>query len=146
VAGYVLLGLAAIISFANQVNGELGTNVRADLQLFALPLASLAGLFAWWFLTKLEVNDGVQLSLLHKGYLALGAQALLGSITYFIIVSSLTTTASWEDLVFWLYALGTVIVGIGFLFMTFSIRAPETLDDTETALPGEEPMTTSVGA
>jgi len=146
VAGYVILGLAAIISFANQVHPELGENVRADLQLFATPLASLAGVLAWWFLTQLEASDGVQLPLLRKGYLALGVQALLGSVTYFIIVSSIVTTTSWEDLVFWLYASGSVIVGIGFLFMTFRIRVPETVDDAETALPDEGPMLTEVDA
>jgi hypothetical protein len=144
VSGYVLLGLAAIISFANQVNGELGTNVRANLQLFALPLASLAGILAWWFLTKLEANDSVQLSLLRKGYLALGVQSLLGSITYFIIVSSIVTSTSWEDLVFWFYALGTVTVGLGFLFMTLSVRAPASFD--ETASRDDGPINTAVDA
>ncbi len=141
VAGYLILALAAIISFANQVNGELGTTARADLQLFAVPLASLAGLMAWWFLTKLEANDDAQLSLLRKGYLALGVQALLGSITYFIIVTSLTTNTSWDDIVFWLYALGTVLVGVGFLFMTFCLGAPAAPDDSGTALPDEGSMT-----
>lgn len=144
VAGYVFLGFAAIISFANQVNGELGSNMRADLQLFAVPLASLAGIMAWWFLTKLEANDGAQLSLLRKGYLALGVQALLGSITYFIIVTSFVTTASWEYVDFWLYASGTVIVGLGFLFMTFGLRVPATLNDADGTLPGDEPMIASV--
>jgi hypothetical protein len=140
VAGYVILAIATIVNFAN-TDGELGMNVRADLDLFAFPLASLAGLVAWWFLTRVEASDGIQISLLRKGYLALGIQALLGSVTYLILVVSLNTN-TWGNFYFWLYAAGTVIVGIGYLLMVFGLRAPETADDAE-SLHDEGPITTA---
>jgi len=142
VAGYAILAIATVVNFAN-TDGELGMNVRADLDLFAFPLASLAGLVAWWFLTKVEASDGVQISLLRKGYLALGIQALLGSVTYLILVVSLVTN-SWGDFYFWLYAAGTVMVGAGFLLMMFGLRVPATPDDTESS-HDEGPITAAAG-
>ena len=137
VAGYVVMTLAAVISFANIAsNGALGASVRSDVQLFSIPFASVASVAAWWFLTQLAANNGVQRSLLRKGYFALGVQALLGSVTYLVIDFSFDIT-SWTDMVFWLYAVGGVVVGVGFIFMMMSLRAPATPEDGASTLEGE---------
>jgi hypothetical protein len=137
IAGYVVMALATVINFVTLASeGALGANVRSDVQLFSIPLASFAGVAAWWFLTQLAASDGIQLSLLRKGYVALGVQALFGSVTYLIIDFSFDVS-SWSDLVFWLYAVGGVMVGVGFFLMTWSLRGRATLEVSDQPTPGD---------
>jgi hypothetical protein len=132
--GFTITALGATVNFLSLAeNGTLKESAKADIQLVAVWIAAFISIAAWWFITKLSAENRVQLSLLRKAYGFLALQGLLSSLTYVLIDLSWDVT-SWPDAVFWLYGIGGVVTGIGFVLMMFTcggVDNPIQHDDLE---------------
>jgi hypothetical protein len=127
VVGFVLLALGGIVNFAVLVSNNYfgGGNMRADLQLFAIPISSIAALWAWWFLCKIATTESAHAPLFKKAFLGLALQSLCLGLVFvnFLWMSpgldKYTTSA-------WLEAIGQASVAIGFFLMSREFSNKET--------------------
>ena len=92
------------------------SNFRANLQVFSLPLASLAACWAWWLLSKIAAEKSDQRPLFQKAFLGLMLQSLCLCITY---VNLLWTDPNVDRFTssLWIQVAGLGATAIGFFLM-----------------------------
>lgn len=122
VTGYALSAVGALMSFSYQASqGVLRLGTRNDIALFAGVFASFAGLFAWWILTRLVVEDGSG-ALARLAFFGLGLQALLVALPWLLSVIAVGYS-DWFTVFAWFFGVGSLLSGAGFLAMSASYRA-----------------------
>jgi len=93
VGGFALVALGGIVNFAvlasNNYFGE--GNVRADLQLFTVPISSIAALWAWWFLGKIATAESAHAPLFKKAFLGLSLQNIFLCLVFVNVLWCLRT-------------------------------------------------------
>ena len=118
IAGFVLIAVGALVDLLVLTsNGYIdSSNFRADLQVFSLPLASLAACWAWWFLSKIAAEKSDQRPLFQRAFLGLMLQSLCICITY---VNLLWTDPNFDRFTssLWIQVAGLGATAIGFFLM-----------------------------
>jgi len=117
-AGFVLVAVGATVDLLVLTsNGYFdSSNFRANLQVFSLPLASLAACWAWWFLSKIAAEKSDQRPLFQRAFLGLMLQSLCLCITY---VNLLWTDPNFDRFTssLWIQVAGLGATAIGFFLM-----------------------------
>ena len=127
VVGFALVALGGIVNFAvlvsNNYFGEV--NGRTDLQLFVVPISSIAALWAWWFLSKIATAESAHAPLFKKAFLGLTLQNICLCLVY-VDVLSVSPGLNKFTSSLWLQALGEASSAIGFLLMSRKFSNKET--------------------
>ena len=117
-AGFVLVAVGATVDLLVLTsNGYFdSSNFRANLQVFSLPLASLAACWAWWLLSKIAAEKSDQRPLFQRAFLGLMLQSLCLCITY---VNLLWTDPNFDRFTssLWIQVAGLGATAIGFFLM-----------------------------
>jgi hypothetical protein len=118
ISGFALVALGAMDDFGVLVsNNYFGEgNFRADLQLFAIPISSVAALWAWWFLGKIVASQSAHAPFFKKAFLGLSLQFACLSLVYVNLLWSRPGLDKYTTST-WLQALGMVSSAIGFFLM-----------------------------
>jgi hypothetical protein len=119
VTGFALVALGAIVNFAVLVSSNYfgEANGRADLQLFAVPLSSLAALWAWWFLSKIATVESAHAPLFKRAFLGLSLQNICLCLV-FVDVLSVSAGLDKYTASLWLQVLGQASSAVGFFLMS----------------------------
>jgi hypothetical protein len=114
-------GLSAIGTFVSMIvlisHGYLGMGqIRADLQLFVVPLASLAAWWAWLLLSKIATIESDHAPLFQGAFFGLMFQSLGSGVTY---VNILWTSHELNQytISLWLQTIGAFAAALGFVQM-----------------------------
>jgi hypothetical protein len=129
VAGFALTTLGSIVNFIELINnGYLSQgSVSADIQLFALPLGSLAALWAWWMLSKIATLTSDFASLFRSAFIGLMIVSLSLCVEY---VNLLWSTPSFSEFIwpFWFQAVGSFGTAVGFLLLSLAFSREVKVD------------------
>jgi hypothetical protein len=130
IAGFAMTALGGIVDLVQLVSRDyLSEGFRADIQLIAIPLGSLAALWAWLMLTKIATLVSDHDALFKSAFMALTLESLCLCATYFTILWSVPSFSefSWQ---FWLEGLGSLVTAVGFYLMAiaFSNRIEHYVD------------------
>jgi hypothetical protein len=130
VVGFALVALGGIVSFAVLVsNNYFGQgDFRAVLQLFVVPLSSIAALWAWWFLSKIATVESAHAQLFKKAFLGLSLQNICLGLVY-IDVLSVSPRIDQFTSSQWLEALGMASSAVGFFLMSREFSNRETANE-----------------
>lgn len=95
-------------------HGYLGKGqFRADLQLFVVPLASLAAWWAWLLLSKIATIESDHASLFRGAFLGLMIQSLGSGATYVNILWT-SPDLNQYSISLWLQTIGAFAAALGF--------------------------------
>jgi hypothetical protein len=145
IVGYSLGALGSIVEFIWTVSQNYFpiASAKSDFLVAANPLALLASVWAWWFLTKILVALDDQPSLLNKALFGLGLQSLVLGASSILVVSSLS---SFSELNFtiWAFGVGYLITALGFFLMTSSTSKFATINDESLRAPTNDDDSTHV--
>jgi hypothetical protein len=126
VTGFSLTALGSIVNFIQLLNnGYLGQDsVSADIQLFALPLGSLAALWAWWMLSKIATLVSDFALIFRSAFIALMIGSLCLCVEY---VNLLWSTPSFSEFIwpFWFQGVGSFGTAVGFLLLARAFSTEE---------------------
>jgi hypothetical protein len=118
VTGFALTALGGIVNFTQLLNnGYLSHgSVSADIQLFAVPLGSLAALWAWWLLSKIATLVSDFASLFSSAFLGLMVVSLCLCVED---VNVLWSTPAFSEFIwpFWFQGVGSFGTAVGFLLL-----------------------------
>ena len=131
VLGFVVSATSGVISYVNDVTqrGYYFSGLRVVVIPVLNPLITIAAVFAWWWLTRLEANDELQRTILRRAYLAFAVQYLLTSILYLFVITPFRTFGGfWMTSVLWFALVGALLSALG-LFLYSRTLAPRRDND-----------------
>lgn len=120
--------LATIIDYVQTVTvrGYYFDSFRQIVIPMLNPLSTIAAVFAWWWLTKVEATDEHQRTNLRRAYVAFAIQYIFTTILIVFLITPFRTLGSfWLTNVFWLELVGACISALGLLLLsrTMKVRA-----------------------
>jgi hypothetical protein len=133
--GFVISAAANVISYFNTVTqrGYDFNGFRVVVIPMLNPLVTIAALWAWWWLTRIEAGDERQRGNLQRAYLAFAAQYVLVACLYLLVINPFQslgsfwfTTSLWSDLV------GAFVSGFGLVLLSLTLRSRAEIEE---ALP-----------
>jgi hypothetical protein len=126
--GFTLIAASSIYNFVHGVDhGVFDLTFSSSLQLILAPAQSLVTLWAWLWLSKVEVTGDEQRALMRKAFYGLAVAHLMVVVSIIALMSELwpspfanvTSIAQW-----WLEALGGGAAFVGFVLMARLFVAP----------------------
>jgi len=140
VLGFVLVATSGVISYLDSVTrrGYDFSGFREIVLPMLNPLTTIAALFAWWWLSRLDANDEVQRTLLRRAYVAFAAQLLFTSILILLIITPFPLLEGfWMESVLVLQLVGAFISALGLFVYSRALAPRVTHDDlvTESTAP-----------
>lgn len=128
ITGFALTTLGSIVNVIQLLNhGYLSQGFRSDIQLFAVPLGSLAALWAWWMLSKIATLVSDFNSTFRSAFLGLMVASLCLCVVYVNLLWSAHTFSqfTWP---FWLQGLGPLVTAMGFFLLSLTFSSSVKLD------------------
>lgn len=120
IAGFVMNVMGNVIVFTNDIN-SLGYRFtfHGILNQSVGPLVAVAAVCAWFTLTRLEVRDAAQSSILRRAYLFFAVQYFIFAVGFnFIFTPFHDFGGFWMTTSLWLYFLGALVASIGLLLLS----------------------------
>jgi|SRR5665213_670374 len=121
ILGFVVSALASVISYVQTVTGPgyYFHSFREIVLPILNPLAMIAAVFAWWWLTTVEVNDEHQRTNLQRAYVAFAIQyGLATALILFFITPFRSVGGFWLTSVLWLEMVGALISALGLFLLS----------------------------
>jgi len=131
VLGFALTALGSVVNMVQLVNhGYLSQgSFRADIQLIALPLASLAALWAWWMLSKVATLVSDHDVLFRGAFIGLMVESLCICAEYVNLLWS-TPNFNQFNIPIWIQGLGSLVTAVGFSLMSLAFSNGMRIDRT----------------
>jgi protein-S-isoprenylcysteine O-methyltransferase Ste14 len=137
VVGLALIAVGSIINVIRGVTSVDNFALMSTLTLFQLvlsPLVGLAAVWSWWWLSKICVNTGEQVTLVRRGLYGLALQNTMSTAMVLALLFQLPTfnRDSWNVAPFWAQFWGLLVLSIGFVLL-----ARQIVIDTEDSNDGD---------
>lgn len=154
IASYGFLCVSAVIEFINAfTEGNFQeSQLKFQLSTVLIAIMPFAGLFGWWFLTRVFVDNDVDRSLSYYAFVGLTLQAFVYGAADFLLIYSFdpfTTFSgshfwSWlQSLEPWLTCAGLVASAMGLFLMTLTYskhaRVPPWIEAFDASMNEEGP-------
>jgi|SRR5665213_1349908 len=128
ILGFLVSALSAIISYEQTVSvGGYYFDSFRQIVLPMLPsLTTIAAVFAWWWLTKVEATDEHQRTNLQRAYVAFAIQYLVTTVLILFLITPFRTLGGfWLTSVLWMQMVGAFVSALGLFLLsrTLSVRA-----------------------
>ena len=131
VLGFVLSAAAAVISYLNTVTqrGYHFNGFRVVVLPMLNPLLTIAAVFAWWWLTRVEIGDEGQRRNLHRALIAFAVQYMLLACLYALILFPLQSLGDfWMTTSFWSDLVGAFVSSLGLVLLSLTFRSRATVE------------------
>lgn len=130
--GFFVSALSSVISYEQTVSGRGYdfTGFRQIVIPMLNPLTTIAAVFAWWWLTKVDANDEHQRTNLQRAYVAFAVQYVLTTALILFLITPFRTFGDfWLTSVLWLQLVGAFISAVGLFLLSRTLRARITADE-----------------
>ena len=133
IMGFVVAASSGVISYEQTVSGRgYDFNGLRQIVLPLLnPLMTIAALFAWWWLTKVDARDELQRRNFQRAYAAFTIQYLATTaLLLFLVTPWRTFGGFWLTSVLWLQMVGAFIIALGLILFSLTLRKRVAVDDS----------------
>ncbi len=122
IGGFGTVVLSGVVNLIDVYSSGIYKYLRfsGDLVQFLIPLATMATITAWWFMSQLTTDQLEQRLLLQRAYRWFGVEYLV----MFATAGALgwhSTAFAWTNVVAWIQGAGEGLTAIGFLLMARSV-------------------------
>jgi hypothetical protein len=126
ILGFALTAVSQVVNYFMTVTsrGYAFNSFREDVIPILEPLITIAVVFAWWWLTRIDVENGGHRRILQFAFLAFAVQYLLTTILFLFIVTPFQSFGGfWETSQPWLQLVGAFVSCIGLFVLSRTLSA-----------------------